>query len=55
MTDAATRLADVNEGIARAAKAARRSPDEVRALLSRYRSGLEAGRQTDDPSQEVEP
>jgi hypothetical protein len=31
----------------------RRSPDDVRALLSRYRSGLEAGRQTDDPSQEV--
>lgn len=29
MTDAATRLADVKEGIARAAKAARRNPDEV--------------------------
>lgn len=33
MTDAATRLADVNEGIARAAKAARRNPDEV-ALIA---------------------
>ena len=29
MTDAATRLADVKEGMARAAKAARRNPDEV--------------------------
>ncbi|MFL6206188.1 MAG: nitrate- and nitrite sensing domain-containing protein [Acidimicrobiales bacterium] len=33
----------------------RRSPDEVRALLSRYRSGLQAGRTSDDPSEEVTP
>jgi pimeloyl-ACP methyl ester carboxylesterase len=33
----------------------RRSPDEVRALLSRYRSGLQAGRQSDEPSEEVTP
>ena len=30
----------------------RRSPDEVRALLSRYRSGLEAGRGGDGPADE---
>lgn len=30
----------------------RRSPDEVRALLSRYRSGLQAGRVTDGPADE---
>jgi len=27
----------------------RRNPDEVRALLSRYRSGLRAGRMSDVP------
>ncbi len=30
----------------------RRDPDEVRALLSRYRSGLRAGRMSDDPDAE---
>jgi hypothetical protein len=30
----------------------RRSPDEVRALLSRYRSGLQAGRATDGTADE---
>jgi hypothetical protein len=30
----------------------RRSPDEVRDLLSRYRSGLRAGRGTDGPPDE---
>jgi signal transduction histidine kinase len=30
----------------------RRDPDEVRALLSRYRSGLRAGRMTDGPDDE---
>ncbi|MEQ1786905.1 MAG: hypothetical protein ABL966_07625, partial [Acidimicrobiales bacterium] len=30
----------------------RRSPDEVRTLLSRYRSGLQAGRVTDGPADE---
>jgi hypothetical protein len=30
----------------------RRSPDEVRAMLSRYRSGLRAGRGTSNPSSE---
>jgi hypothetical protein len=31
---------------------ARRDPDQVRALLSRYRSGLEAGRRADGPLDE---
>jgi pimeloyl-ACP methyl ester carboxylesterase len=31
---------------------ARRDPDQVRALLSRYRSGLEAGRRADGPADE---
>jgi len=37
------------------APAARRSPDEVRALLSRYRSGLLAGRNDDGPAHEEQP
>lgn len=37
------------------APAARRSPDEVRALLSRYRSGLQAGRHDDGPAHEEQP
>ncbi|MGK2950413.1 MAG: nitrate- and nitrite sensing domain-containing protein [Acidimicrobiales bacterium] len=32
----------------------RRSPDEVRAMLSRYRAGLSAGRSNEGPSQEDE-
>ena len=32
--------------------AVRRSPDEVRALLSRYRSGLRAGRTSEGPGEE---
>jgi hypothetical protein len=35
-----------------AAPPLRRSPDEVRALLSRYRSGLAAGRVNDGPADE---
>jgi HAMP domain-containing protein len=38
-----------------AAPAKRRDPAEVRAVLSRYRSGLEAGRGTDGPRDEERP